>query len=147
MKERELVKSLRWSFNVNPIAGKPRDFDVSVSAFAQGWTEEKGKESDFTMSLPEEQTEQFMVRGIPTGPVLKRSTARDYLRTVTWERVLMTWSENNLNIAFNKPKDIIERWEGVISAASTDSGYYMPQIGGELRCITNAMNWCLSPRA
>ncbi len=128
--KRELVKSLRWSFNVNPIAGKPRDFDVSVSAFAQGWTEEKGKESDFTMSLPEEQTEQFMVRGIPTGPVLKRSTARDYLRTVTWERVLMTWSENNLNIAFNKPKDIIERWEGVISAASTDSGYYMPQIGG-----------------
>ena len=82
------------------------------------------------MSLPEEQTEQFMVRGIPTGPVLKRSTARNYLRTVTWERVLMTWSENNLNIAFNKPKDIIERWEGVISAASTDPGYHMPQIGG-----------------
>ena len=128
--KRELVKSLRWSFNVNPIAGKSRDFDVSVSAFAQGWTEEKGKESDFTMSLPEGQTEQFMVRGIPTGPVLKRSTARDYLRTVTWERVLMTWSENNLNIAFNKPKDNIERWEGVISAASTDPGYHMPQIGG-----------------
>ncbi|MEN6589709.1 MAG: DUF4861 family protein [Proteiniphilum sp.] len=125
----ELVKSLRWSFNVNPIAGKQRDFDVSVSACAKGWTQDKDRESDFTMYLPEEQTEHFMIRGIPTGPVLKRSTARNYLQTVTWERVLMTWNENNLNIAFNDPKDTIERWEGVINAASTDSGYVMPRIG------------------
>jgi len=127
--EEELVKSLRWSFNVNPIAGKQRDFDVSVSACAKGWTQEKDRKSDFTMYLPEEQTEHFMIRGIPTGPVLKRSTARNYLQTVTWERVLMTWNENNLNIAFNDPKDTIERWEGVINAASTDSGYVMPRIG------------------
>ncbi|HAC73856.1 MAG TPA: hypothetical protein DDZ69_04980, partial [Porphyromonadaceae bacterium] len=127
--EEELVKSLRWSFNVNPITGKQRDFDVSVSACAKGWTQEKDRESDFTMYLPEEQTEHFMIRGIPTGPVLKRSTARNYLQTVTWERVLMTWNENNLNIAFNDPKDTIERWEGVINAASTDSGYVMPRIG------------------
>ncbi len=96
----------------------------------KGWTQEKDRESDFIMYLPEEQTEHFMIRGgIPTGPVLKRSTARNYLQTVTWERVLMTWNENNLNIAFNDPKDTIERWEGVINAASTDSGYYMPRIG------------------
>lgn len=125
----ELVKSLRWSFNVNPIPGRQRDFDVSISACAKGWTQEKDRESDFTMYLPEEQTEHFMIRGIPTGPVLKRSGARKFLQTVTWERVLMTWNENNLNIAFNDPDDTIERWEGVINAASTDSGYYMPRIG------------------
>ena len=126
----ETVRTLRWSFNVNPVAGKQRDFDVSFSACAKGWTQEKGWGSNFTMFLPQEQTENFTLRGIPTGPVLKRSSAREYLQTVTWERLLMTWNENNLNIAFNDPKDIIERWEGVINAESTDSGYYMPRIGG-----------------
>ncbi|HHV85054.1 MAG TPA: DUF4861 domain-containing protein [Petrimonas sp.] len=125
----ELVKSLRWSFNVNPIAGRQRDFDVSISACARGWTQEKDRESDFAMYLPEDRTEHFMIRGIPTGPVLKRSCAREFLQTITWERVLMTWNENNLNIAFNDPKDTIERWEGVINAASADSGYCMPRIG------------------
>jgi hypothetical protein len=126
----DTVRTLRWSFNVNPIAGKQRDFDVSFSACAKGWRQEKGWQSNFTMCLPEEQTENFTIRDIPTGPVLKRSSARDYLQTVTWERLLMTWNENNLNIAFNDPKDTIERWEGVINAESTDSGYYMPRIGG-----------------
>ena len=113
----DTVRTLRWSFNVNPIAEKQRDFDLSFSACAKGWTQEKGWGSNFT------------IRGIPAGPVLKRSSARDYLQTVTWERLLMTWNENNLNIAFNDPKDTIERWEGVINAESTDSGYYMPRIG------------------
>ena len=125
----ELVKSLRWSFNVNPVAAKQRDFDVSISACAKGWTQEKDRESDFNMYLTEGQTENFTIQGIPTGPVLKRSIARKFLQTVTWERVLMTWNENNLNIASNDPNDTIERWEGVINAASTDSGYYMPRIG------------------
>ena len=125
----ELVKSVRWSFNVNQVTAKPRDFDVSISACAKGWTEKKDRQSDFTMLLPENETENFKIRGIPTGPVLKRSTARDYLRTTTWERVIMTWNENNLNMAYNDPNDMIERWEGVINAASTDSGYIMPRIG------------------
>lgn len=125
----ELVKSVRWSFNVSQVSSKPRDFDVSISACAKGWTEKKDRQSDFTMLLPGNETEHFMIRGIPTGPVLKRSTARDYLRTTTWERVIMTWNENNLNMAYNDPNDVIERWEGVINAASTDSAYIMPRIG------------------
>ncbi|MDD4427814.1 MAG: DUF4861 family protein [Paludibacter sp.] len=124
-----LVKSIRWSFNVEQVLSKPRDFDVSISACAKGWTEEKDRQSDFTMILPEKETEHFVIRGIPTGPVLKRTAARDYLRTTTWERAIMTWNENNLNIAYNDPNDVIERWEGVINAASTDSAYIMPRIG------------------
>jgi len=125
----DIVRSIRWSFNVKQVAGKQRDFDVSISACPKGWTEKQDRDSDFKMFLPEDQTETFNIRGIPTGPVLKRATAREFLDTVTWERVIMTWNENNLNIAFDDPDDNIERWEGIINAASTDSGFYMPRIG------------------
>ena len=53
---------------------------------------------------------------------------REFLDTVLLERVIMTWNENNLNIAFDDPDDNIERWEGIINAASTDSGFYMPEL-------------------
>lgn len=125
----DLVKFLRWSFDADPVKGKQRDYDVCISACASGWTEAKNKESDFNMHLGEDQTETFKIRGIPTGPVLKRSTARDYLQTVKWERVIMAWDENDLNIAWNIPGDTIERWEGIIAAESTDKGYIMPRIG------------------
>lgn len=125
----ELVKYLRWSFDADPVPGKQRDFDVSLSACAAGWTDEKDRESDFNMHLGKEQTETFTVRGIPTGTVLRRSSARDYLQTVTWERIIMAWDENDLNIAWNIPDDTIERWEGVIAAPSTDKGFHMARVG------------------
>lgn len=125
----DLVKYLRWSFDADPVIGKQRDFDVSISACATGWTMKKDRDSDFNMHLGKEQTETFTVRGIPTGPVLKRSIARDFLKTVTWERVIMAWDENDLNIAWNIPGDTIERWEGVIAAPSTDKGFEMARVG------------------
>lgn len=128
----ELVKYLRWSFDADNdgTTGQPRDFDVGITALATGWTREKDRQSDFNMYLGEGQTETFMIRGVPTGPVLSRSVARDFLQTVTWSRVLMTWDENDLNMAWNQPSDTIERWEGIIAAASDDEQFYMPQIGG-----------------
>ena len=127
----ELVKMLRWSFDADNDATieRPRDFDVGISAVSSGWTQEKDRQSDFSMYLGKDQTETFVYRGIPTGPVLKRSTARDYLKTVTWERIIMTWDENDLNMAWNIPNDTIERWEGIIADASTDEGYYMTRVG------------------
>jgi len=125
-----MVHYLRWSFNVDPVVGTPRDFDVSVSACGPGWTGKKDRNSDFSLHLGKEQTETFMIRGFPTGAVLKRSVARAFLQSVTWSRVMMTWDENDLNIAFNDPHDKIERWEGVIAASCKEPGYYMPQIGG-----------------
>ncbi|MEN6362677.1 MAG: hypothetical protein ABFC90_08560, partial [Bacteroidales bacterium] len=47
----ELVKFLRWSFNVDPVIGKQRSYDASVVALATGWTQEKDRESDFNMHL------------------------------------------------------------------------------------------------
>jgi hypothetical protein len=38
--------------------------------------------------------------------------------------------ENDLNIAWNVPNDYSERWEGIISAPSTEPGFEMPQVGG-----------------
>lgn len=125
----DLVKYLRWSFDADPVAGKQRDYDVSLSACATGWTEEKDRDSNFNMHLGKEQTETFTVRGIPTGPVLKRSIARDFLQTVTWERIIMAWDENDLNIAWNIPGDTIERWEGVIATPSEDKGFHMARVG------------------
>ncbi|MFA7493488.1 MAG: DUF4861 family protein [Proteiniphilum sp.] len=130
----DVVHSVRWSFDADNdgTIEQPRDFDVGITALATGWTEEKDRKSDFNMYLPEEQTEIFTIRGIPTGPVQKRSTAREFMQTVTWERVLMTWDENDLNIAFNMPDYTIERWEGIIGPRLTKEkyGFYMPRIGG-----------------
>ena len=128
----ELVKYLRWSFDADNdgTTEQPRDFDAGITALATGWTQENDRQSDFNMYLDKEQTENFMIRGVSTGPLLKRSVARDFLQTVIWGRVLMTWDENDLNMAWNQPNDTIERWEGIISAASADEDFYMPQIGG-----------------
>lgn len=128
--EEYLLRYLRWSFNVDPDSRMTRDFDVSISACAPGWTEEKDRESDFNFYLGKRQTESIMIRGIPTGPILRRSTAREFMQKITWGRIIMTWDENDLNIAFNDPNDQIERWEGVIAAPCTDTGFYMPRIGG-----------------
>jgi len=126
----DLVHYLRWSLNVDPVAGRPRDFDVSLTACAPGWTEGKGSGSDFHLRWDKRHTESLMVRGIPTGPILKRSAARDALQSIDWARVLMTWDEINLNIAWNKPDDQIPRWEGVIAAPLQEPGFIMPQVGG-----------------
>ena len=127
--EDDLVRYLRWGFDVNPVIGKQRSYDVSITALAPGWTEGKDRKSDFNLHLGKEQSETFTVRGIPTGPVLKRSIARNYLPTITWARVMMTWDENDLNIAWNDPNDQIERWEGIINTPYTEKGFYMPRIG------------------
>ncbi|MDD2477199.1 MAG: hypothetical protein PHI32_14980, partial [Dysgonamonadaceae bacterium] len=128
--EADIMRYLRWSFNVNPLEGELRNYDVGITACAPGWTEEKDRNSDFTFSLSDEHTESFTLRGRPTGSVIKRSTAREVLNSIQWERVLMVWDENDLNVAWDRPGDKIERWEGIISSASKEPGYYMPQIGG-----------------
>lgn len=128
--EADIMRYLRWSFNVNPLEGELRNYDVGITACAPGWTEEKDRDSDFTFRLSDEHTESFTLRDRPTGSVIKRSTARDVLNSMQWARVLMTWDENDLNTAWDRPGDKIERWEGIISAASREPGYYMPQVGG-----------------
>ena len=128
--EDDIMRFLRWSFNVNPREGELRNYDVGITACAPGWSITKNRNSDFSFRLADDQTETFQVRGFPTGPVVKRSTARESLQAIEWTRVLMTWDEIDLNTAWNRPGDKIERWEGIISAGYKEPGYYMPQVGG-----------------
>ena len=131
------VNSLRWSFDADNDATPdyPRDYDVSISAYATGWSLEKYQSehtkntfSDFNYS--ENQSEFFTIRGFPAGPVIKRNIARSVLNETTWARVLMVWDENDLNIAWTSDSTYtIERWEGIIAAPSNDSGYEMPGVG------------------
>lgn len=128
--EGDIMRFLRWSFNVNPREGELRNYDVGITACAPGWSITKDRNSDFNFRLADDQTETFQVRGFPTGSVVKRSTARESLQSMQWARVLMTWDEIDLNTAWDRPGDKIERWEGIISAGYKEPGYYMPQVGG-----------------
>lgn len=132
------IHSLRWSFDVDNDATKeqPRDFDVSISAYPKGWSLEQHPgehqmQHPSSLTFGKEYGQLFSIRGFPAGPVLKRNTAAAYLRGITWERVLLAWDENDLNIAWT-PSDTsytMERWEGVIAAPQNDPGYEMPGIG------------------
>jgi len=127
--EEDLIRTLRWSFDVDDDATKehPRDFDVSISAYAKGWSLEKNN-SDLHFRKAEGET--LTIQGFPAGPILKRVNARSFFSRQTWARVLMAWDENDLNISGPSLSDTIERWEGVIAAPSTEKGYEMPAVGG-----------------
>jgi hypothetical protein len=128
----DLIKYVRWSFDADNDATtrQPRDFDVAIATCAPGWTEEKDKKSDFKLHLNKIQSEILTVRGFKTAPILKRSAATEFIENITWARVLFAWDENDLNRAWDRPNDYIDRWEGIIAAGNKEPGLYMPQIGG-----------------
>ena len=136
----KVIHSLRHSFDLDNNATKesPRNFDVSMSAYAPGWTLEHGAPSygsvpvggsQFTLLLEENHTEILTLRGKPTLPVLKRKVAETFFDNVIWGRVLMTWDENDLNVSWQHGP-LIERWEGIIAHPSQAPGFEFPQIGG-----------------
>ena len=130
--ENNLVHSIRWSFDMDNDATleQPRDFDVSMSAHAPGWTLEKNKESDFTLRIEDKHCEPLTIRGTETPPIITRNAILPYFRDITWGRVLMTWGENDLNKAHAPTRPDIERWEGIIAHPSDDEGFEFPVIGG-----------------
>ena len=130
--EGNLVRYLRWSFDADNDATvrQPRDFDAAITACAPGWSVEKDKESDFSLRLGKELTETIALRGIPADQMLKRDAAKGFLQSTTWARVLFAWDENDLNRAWDRAGDRIDRWEGIIAAGYKEPGFYMPQIGG-----------------
>lgn len=130
--ENNTVHSIRWSFDMDNDATlkSPRDFDVSMSAHAPGWTLEKNKASDFSLHIEDQYCESLTIRGIKTPPVITRNSIVPYFKDVEWGRVLMTWDENDLNKAFASTRPDIERWEGIIAYPSEDKGFEFPVIGG-----------------
>ena len=132
------IHKIRHSFDLNNDATResPRNFDVSLSAYAPGWTmEEHGhitagdRDETFGLIPDTHQTEVLTIRGRPTFPLLKRKTAETFFNDVVWARALMTWNENDLNVALTEVP-AIERWEGVIASPSTEQGFEFPQVGG-----------------
>jgi hypothetical protein len=130
--ENNLVRSIRWSFDMDNDGSteQPRDFDVSMSAHAPGWTVEKNKDSDFTLRIDDRYCEPLTIRGFETPPVITRHAIVSYFTPVSWGRVLMTWDENDLNKAWPSTQADLERWEGIIAHPSTDKGFEFPVIGG-----------------
>jgi hypothetical protein len=129
--KKDNIHSVRWSFDVdNDVTIEhPRDFDVSISAYATGWTLEKSYNSNFNLHFGENESDTLNVRGLPAGPVLARKSAINFLNQIRWERVLFTWDENDFNVAPTIP-EYIERWEGVIAGKSEEPGFEFPEIGG-----------------
>lgn len=123
------IWSIRWSFDVDNdgTLTQPRNFDASITALAPGWTPTK---TDASLKLTKDESEIITIRGVPTGSVLNRQTATKYLKQITWGRIAFAWDEIDMNRAWNKTNDTIDRWEGVIAAASLDSAFYMPRVGG-----------------
>ena len=137
----DVIHSIRWSFDLDNDAtiASPRDFDVSLSAYAPGlevgntataWSAGAHREVGDLLRIGDRQSEVITIRGIETRPVLKRSEATSFFSDVTWSKVLMTWDENDLNIAGDLNRPNIERWEGVIASPSTEEGFEFPVIGG-----------------
>ncbi len=142
----DAMQFLRWGLNVNPLTDEDeaRNFDVGLSSFGPGWVHEgEGKlqsqryeydiyprNIDSVLYIPDEHKEYFTIRGIPSEAVVSRDTGRAFFSAARWGRVLMTWDENDLNVAWKRPNDEIERWEGIIAPEINQPNYYMPQIGG-----------------
>ncbi len=128
----DLIQTLRWGFDVDNDATieHPRDFDVSISAYAQGWTLEKQNKSNFTLHFDKSQAETLSLRNLSAGPAMTRETTIPFIQSTKWARVLMAWDENDLNIAWDRPGIYIERWEGIIAAPSIEKNFEFPVIGG-----------------
>lgn len=128
--ESETVAFVRWSFNLLPDIANPRNYDVSITACAPGWTPEAHWNSTYDLILGDDVTESCFIEGIPAGKILKRSKAKEYLSSITWARVLFVWDEIDLNVAWKNVNDTISRWEGIITESYKDEDVFMPQVGG-----------------
>ncbi|MEN6627968.1 MAG: DUF4861 family protein [Candidatus Sumerlaeia bacterium] len=127
-----LVASLRWSFDADGdgAADSPRDYDVSISARAPGWTLAQGDRSSLTLRYGEDVCKTETVRGFKTNLMMDPGKCVGWLMPVTWAAALMTWDEDDDNVT---PRDtgLGERWEGILNHAYSEDGKVVfPQVGG-----------------
>lgn len=126
------IRSVRWSFDVDNDATKenPRDYDVSLTALIGNGKSDVDNENitDSPLAYGDDMCDKIMIEGFP-AKIMKRNAMVSYLQKQTWSREIMTWDENDLNIAYRVPGYTMERWEGVIASESKEKGYEMPRIG------------------
>jgi len=112
------ARNIRHSFDADDDATpkQPRDFDVSITAYAP--------EGGVTAGADAVQTIQL--RGMPTGPFLAYAPGQTAGLAAIWDRMLLTWDEDDNNVDGQRYDDTNERWEGVIANGTDD----FPQVGG-----------------
>jgi hypothetical protein len=112
------IGAYRHSFDADDDATpkQPRDFDVSITAHAPEGGATVGADTVETIEL----------RGMPTGPFLAYEPGRTAGLLVVWDRMLLTWVEDDNNVDGQRRDDTNERWEGVIANGTDD----FPQVGG-----------------
>lgn len=124
------VENIRHSFDADNDAtpDQPRDFDVSLTAWAPGASAMvKNRPSGHSdLHFDETVAERTVIRGRPTGPFLRWDIAPRFALPVRWERMMLTWDEIDFNIDGQGRADTNERWEGVIAHGNPD----FPQVGG-----------------
>ncbi len=127
--QEEYVESIRYSFDVDDDAfgRRTHDYDFSITALAPGtrWFK-KDRKTISEMKIPAAMLETTKLRGIATGPWMKRNCALEWANASSWARAVLTWDEMNANCERNAKHDPFERWEGVIAHSSE----HFPQIGG-----------------
>jgi len=137
--QEEHVESIRYSFDVDDDAygRRTHDYDFSITALAPGtrWFKKERKGLS-ERKVPAAMLETTKLRGIPTGPWLKRDCALKWANESSWPRAVLTWDEMNANCEGNHKRDPYERWEGVIAHSSQN----FPQIGGPPCSALNKRN-------
>ncbi|RJP21961.1 MAG: DUF4861 domain-containing protein [Candidatus Omnitrophota bacterium] len=124
------VECIRHSFDADDDAtiDSPRDFDFSITAWASGafWTPQGKGRGRSNLQFGEDVVERTVIRGIPTGPFVRFEAARQFVQPIVWERTMLTWDENDINVDGQNFADADERWEGVIAHGIEE----FPQVGG-----------------
>jgi hypothetical protein len=124
------VETLRHSFDADDdgTPDDPRDFDVSISAWAFGSRGEDpdGKPGRSDLKFGPAHSETMMLRGFPTSPYLTHRDAREFALQSIWYNAILSWDEVDNNIDGDGREDVMERWEGVIARGT--EGF--KQIGG-----------------
>ncbi|MFB3787738.1 MAG: DUF4861 family protein [bacterium] len=124
------VENIRHSFDADNDAtpDQPRDFDVSLTAWAPGASAmvKNRPRGHSDLHFDETVAERTVIRGLPTGPFLRWDIAPRFALPVRWERMMLTWDEIDSNIDGQGRADTNERWEGVIAPGNPD----FPQVGG-----------------
>ena len=112
------MESMRYSFDAdNDTDGyNVHDYDFSFSCLA----------AKNGITVPRMLMETIRLRGGPVEPLLSWRNARRFGESANWQKVQLTWVENDNNVDSSPDGDPHERWEGVI-ASGTDQ---FPQVGG-----------------
>jgi hypothetical protein len=111
------VKSLRYSMdldNDNASSGLyHHDFDFSLSCIGE-------------MEIPISFQQEVEIRGVRTLPIASWEGMKELAKEFSWDKIHLTWDENDNNVSKYTNSSLYERWEGVIN----EGNEFMPKVGG-----------------